>query len=514
MWLQNLRECIGVCLLATTYFPKWFFVALLIVPIFTVVAEIYVNNLIANKGGFWEIIILKGINELVHGLLHNKIIHHYTNNMAQSLLQRIKMGKIRLGVILPAKNITKYNELIDESQKLNDFLSIIPITWTTLITFTVSIINMNGNTLYFTLICIGFIFLLKCFSMPVNCIPPPNLITRIGNSDLVHTKLSMGIPMDENYYIRKQLQRLYQQDIRQTLVCILNIIITWISLSSNNYGQIHSFTSVSWMLRMFADNLRSFQHSNYIKEFFDLLNAFNKYEYKSIDTIPLGNFTTVTFHKASFGYYEDLVNSVDRIEKIKEFSYTFHCGIYDIEAKNGIGKSSLFKMFCYKLFDGKGYFGDIDIKNISFETMYTNVCYIRQFSEFAPHFTEEEILCFRGKDPDLEKALGLDSLWKDTRELSGGMKVRMFLYIALTSNATIILLDEILKELSTATTNLGDVNWFDQVINTLVAWKGISKKIIVIVGHTLKINNPAITKLTIETSKGGTTLLVPRKESL
>jgi ABC-type Mn2+/Zn2+ transport system ATPase subunit len=69
--------------------------------------------------------------------------------------------------------------------------------------------------------------------------------------------------------------------------------------------------------------------------------------------------------------------------------------------------------------------------------------------------------------------------------MSGGQKKRMFIYIVLTSNATVLLLDEILSELSTEETP--DVpeggGWLRRVINTIVEWNGRKHKIILLVGH-------------------------------
>jgi ABC-type lipoprotein export system ATPase subunit len=78
-----------------------------------------------------------------------------------------------------------------------------------------------------------------------------------------------------------------------------------------------------------------------------------------------------------------------------------------------------------------------------------------------------------------------DLFEKDSVEMSGGERQRMSLYISLTSKSTVILLDEILSEMSSEETS--DVpeggGWLCRVINTLVNWQGRYNKIIILVGH-------------------------------
>ena len=100
----------------------------------------------------------------------------------------------------------------------------------------------------------------------------------------------------------------------------------------------------------------------------------------------------------------------------------------------------------------------------------------------------EEIKAYKGRDIWLEEKLGLKELLeKDTIEMSGGQKKRIFIYIVLTSNAPILLLDEILSELSTEETP--DVpeggGWLSRIINTMINWNGRRNKIMILIGHGL-----------------------------
>ena len=122
-----------------------------------------------------------------------------------------------------------------------------------------------------------------------------------------------------------------------------------------------------------------------------------------------------------------------RIQKITNLTYTFKRGIlYYVEAPNGIGKSTILRMFLSNLFSGEVFFGPINRKNLSFTDIYNSVFHIIQASEYTPKFSKEEIQACKGRDTWLEKRLGLsDLLDKDTVEMSGGQKKRMLLFFFL-----------------------------------------------------------------------------------
>jgi len=170
-------------------------------------------------------------------------------------------------------------------------------------------------------------------------------------------------------------------------------------------------------------------------------------------------------------------------------------------------------MFTSNIHSGDIYFGSDNRQDLSFEDISSSVFHIVQASEFTPKFTTEEIKAYKNRDIWLEKQLGLkDLLDKDTVEMSGGQKKRIFIYIVLTSNASILLLDEILSELSTEETP--DVpeggGWLSRVINTMINWDGRRNKIMILVGHGLLNLIPDkkhVVKLKLENTKSRCMLL-------
>jgi ABC-type cobalamin/Fe3+-siderophores transport system ATPase subunit len=300
-----------------------------------------------------------------------------------------------------------------------------------------------------------------------------------------------------------------QQNIQKYVICAINLIITYISLIGKDIAQLHAFSNISWMLGCLADNLKSFQYYVFVSEFLLVCKTFEKYKFECESKTIIGNIDKVDFVNASFGYYsEDLTNKPDYIQKISNLTYSFKRGLfYYLEAPNGIGKSTMLKMFTSNLNSGDIYFGSINRKHLSFEDISSRIFHIVQASEYTPKFTTEEIKAYKGLDPWLEKQLGLtDLLSKDTVEMSGGQKKRIFIYIVLTSNAPILLLDEILSELSTEETP--DVpeggGWLSRVINTMINWNNRQNKIIILVGHGLLELIPQqkhVIKLRLENTK-------------
>jgi ABC-type cobalamin/Fe3+-siderophores transport system ATPase subunit len=224
--------------------------------------------------------------------------------------------------------------------------------------------------------------------------------------------------------------------------------------------------------------------------------------------------TKITFHNATFGYYTgDILAGSTYKPVIHNFTFTFNRGrLYYLEATNGIGKSTLLNMFTSNLHEGTITFDDINRSEMSFFDLHKIILRGYQSSEYSPSFTKDDTSIVKGKDPWLEKQLVLTDLFdKDFVEMSGGQKKRMLIYMLLTSPALIILLDEILSELSTE--DAPEVpeggGWLTRVMNTLVEWPGRENKLIILVGHGLRGLMPkseSIIPLHIKQTNDGTVL--------
>jgi ABC-type Mn2+/Zn2+ transport system ATPase subunit len=169
-------------------------------------------------------------------------------------------------------------------------------------------------------------------------------------------------------------------------------------------------------------------------------------------------------------------------------------------------------MFTSNLHEGTITFDGINRSEMSFFDLHKIVIRGYQSSEYSPPFTKDDTSSVKGKDTWLEKQLVLTDLFgKDFVEMSGGQKKRMLIYMLLTSPASVLLLDEILSELSTE--DVSEVpeggGWLSRVVNTLVQWPGRENKLIILVGHGLRELMPkseSIIPLRIKQTNDGTVL--------
>ncbi len=478
--------------------PFYSRIGLIIMPIISSLMNIHINNLIAQSDvDIFVCLTYKLIFDYITIIIINNITYIQIRLLSEKLKIRLEMAKVQCGVPIPGINQKQFKDLMLDTSKLRDFLYLIPIFWSSFVSFSISIYFMGEHyypiRFMFVIFCIIMVSLLTYLTDPSlyeKTKPDAKSITRFEDSSYVKTKISMGCKIDTHFEINKMKMIDVQQNKQKYVVLITNLIITFISLINKNIGQIHSFGSISWMLGWLADNLKSFKYYTYYEEFINLTECLESHKLYNINTVPVGLIDSVDFSNASFGYYEDLYQS-NISQKIFNLTYTFHRNkFYYLEAPNGIGKSTLLRMFTSNLFGGDIFFGSINRNNLSFEDVISSVFHIVQASEYTPQFTREEIMAYKGRDEWLEERLGLKELLnckcKDTVEMSGGQKKRMFIYIVLTSKASILLLDEILSELSTEDTPEVPEGggWLSRVINTLAEYNN-HNKIIIMVGHGL-----------------------------
>lgn len=509
-WLIDCLHVIGMIL---RFLSPTTIIGILLVPILTSFLNIHVNHILADKFDTNEsiiyLLIMKTILDYLTSIIARKFTWRISKIMGHKFISRLQMAKLKCGIPIPGVNHTQYYDLVVNQYKLQQFLFVVPFIWSSFITYTISIYMIETSNEYWirTIITIFYAigFCLMAY-MNDNTIYEPKKpdgvsITEFTNADMVNMKLSMGYKMDVEYEIKKKQKQEDQQNFQDYIICLFNFVIMITSIFTGNVNQIYSFGSVSWMLGCLSDSIKDFQYKDYVKDFVDLCKIFEAYEYHSVNNMN-NSFDSVSFVEASFGYYNgDLKLNPKYITKIWNLSFKFNLGtLYYLEANNGIGKSTLMKMFKSNLHQGKVYFGTTDRRDISFEDVSQSIFYVPQASEFTPTFTSQELSFYRGKDQWLEQKLGLDNFWgKHLMELSGGQKKRMIIYIALTSKAPIILLDETLSELSTEETSevKESGGWLSRVINTLISWKGRRNKIVLLVGHGLMkmINGRNIVKL-------------------
>ena len=462
-----------------------------------ILTTLYNNEFIENYD-IIKCLLMKIIFDYISFIVQHKVLFEHSFIMKEDYILRLNMANLKCGVSIPACNQKHYDDLLEEKQKLRDFLFLIPICWSSIVSFCVSIYNINIKSNYpvrliFFIICMILCSILTYMNDETvyeKTKPDSTKITKFNDSNYVKIKISMDCKIDVDFEKNKMNKMKEQRRIQNYFICFINFVASMISLFWNDISLLNSFCGISWMLGCLSDNIKSFQYYTYMKDFITLYEIFEKHTRKNIKNSRNVDIDKVVFRNASFGYYNnDLRENPEYIVKIFELDFTFTRGIfYYLEAPNGQGKSTILKMFSHNLRSGNIYFGVNDRNNLLFDDIRSNIFHLAQASEYTPKFTKEEIKEYKGRDLWLENMLGLgDLLDKDTIEMSGGQKKRMFIYIALTSKAQIILLDETLSELSTEETPEVPEGggWLNRVMKTLINWSGRKNKIMILVGHGL-----------------------------
>ena len=450
----------------------------------------------------------KVIYDYISFFVQSDVTYKQVRKISEHLILRMHLQKNHCGVSIPGVNQKQYKDISDESYKIRDFIVVLPMMWSSIVSFGISIYNMNTQSEYplrtiFALLCIKMCIVLTYLSdasVYEKTKPNPNLITQFRDSNYVKYKISMGCKMDIDFEKNKKLKMDKQHIIQKYVIVFVNLMVTYISLNGKDISQLHAFSNISWMLGSLADNMKSLQYYEFVSEFIKLSKTFEKYkleskleskEVKKTSKTQINiDIDKIDFVKASFGYYsDDLTMNPIYIKKIKNLTFSFRKGVfYYLEATNGIGKSTLLKMFTLNLIQGNVFFGSLNRKLLSFEEINSSVFHVVQSSEYSPKFSTSEVKAYKGIDPLLEKQLGLSELLdKDSVEMSGGQKQKLIILMALLSNATVILFDEILSEISSEdTVEVPEGGgWLNRVVTTIINWPGRQNKIIILVGHGL-----------------------------
>lgn len=521
---KQFKDCVNIISATLSTYSLFNIICFIFIPFVSTYLNLYVQRLLdKEKDRIIYCLCAKAFYDYISWFVQSEISYKQVRKTCDDLILRLHLARIYCGVPIPGSNQKQHKDLTDDSYKLREFMYVIPMLWSSIISFAVSIYNMNIDTQYpvrimFTLFCISMCLMLTYLtdlSLYEKTKPNPKSITKFDDANYVKMKISMGCIIDTEFENYKKKKMEAQQNIQKYVMCVINLIITYISLVGKDIAQLHAFSNISWMLGSLADNLKSFQYYTFVSEFLIICKIFEKHKLECNNITVIENIDKVDFIDVTFGYYSnDLISNTAYIKKICNLTYSFKRGMfYYLEAPNGIGKSTLLKMFTSNLYSGDIYFGSNKRQDLSFEDISSSVFHIVQASEFTPKFTMNEIKAYKGKDLWLEEKLGLkDLLDKDTVEMSGGQKKRIFIYIVLTSNSPILLLDEILSELSTEDTP--DVpeggGWLSRVINTIINWNGRRNKIMILVGHGLLNLIPDkkhVVKLKLENIKSKTMLL-------
>lgn len=518
-------SCIRVILITLRLFPQTQIMAILLVPFISAFLNHYMHYLLSHDtSNVYKCLLVTCMYNYCTYVIQQSLMFRQCQLLKDKFIHYFHASHLECGVPLPGVNRKQYNNLCDDSFKLRDFLAVIPILWSTIVNFGVTIYTMKTPNsdipirFLFTIGCIGlctFLTYMMDQSVYEKTKPPPKTVISYRNKKETIIKVGLNYTNDPTFEERKRKQMDKQHAYSSYVIILINVITTYIALKNEAIEQLHSFSNISWMIGCLSYNLKSLQYYSYMDEFIAFMKCMKKHRLDCNDTTVTTTIpNTITFTNATFGYYNgDLLLGPAYEPVIHNLNFTFNRGkMYYLEATNGIGKSTLLNMFTSNLHEGTITFNGINRSEMSFFDLHKIILRGYQSSEYSPCFTKDDTSSVKGQDPWLEEQLVLTDLFgKDFVEMSGGQKKRMNLLMLLTSPASVLLLDEILSELSTE--DVSEVpeggGWLSRTINTLIKWQGRENKLIILVGHGLRELIPKdrdITHLRIEHLHTSTTL--------
>ena len=507
-------SCICVVIATLKFFPWWRLVAMLFIPFLTGYLNHYMHHLLEHEADdVYKCIFITAMYNYITCVVQQSLMFRQGQRMKEELIQALHLCHLECGVPRPGVNQRQYHDLCDNSYKLSDFITIIPILWSTIVNFSVTIYMMKTDgyvvpvRLVYAVGSIALCALVTYLTDPSvyeKITPPPGTIVSFGDPRRVGIQVGLGYTIDGEYKNRKRDKMDAQQRYQSYIIIFMNVVTTYVALLSGNIAQLHSFSNISWMIGCLSNHLKSLQYHTYMAEFIAFMECMKKHRLKCSSPFPppsllplppaptlLSPITCITFKNATFGYYKgNLLADPRYVVVVHGLNFTFLRGyMYYLEATNGIGKSTLLKMFTSNLHDGTITFDGNCRTDMTFGDIHSCVIHGHQASEYSPTFSKDDTFRVKGKDPWLEEQLGLSGLFdKDFVEMSGGQKKRMLIYMLLTAPASVLLLDEILSELSTE--DVPEIpeggGWLSRVVNTLVQWPGRKQKMVILVGHGLK----------------------------
>ena len=297
------------------------------------------------------------------------------------------------------------------------------------------------------------------------------------------------------------------KDIILDLTYIITIFISVIYMNNNTLtiGQFYMFNSI---IIYFKDPLKNIldlePNINYIKNIYnrinDILIASNNKDGEVIDNIK----GDISINELS--YYPDGINKLfDNVSlKIKYGSK------YLIYGSSGNGKSTIMKIILKYLKDYNGdiYIGNTNLKDISDESISSNMTYVSQHSYVYNDTVKNNIIMDRSINyDDYERVIDICNLNKfiNSKKLrnnyliedngfniSGGERQKIVLARSLLKDSNYIILDEALSEVG--------FNEEKEIINKIFEY--FKDKTIIYISHKKEIINMFDLKFKLERSKG------------
>ena len=127
----------------------------ILLPFVNAMMNIYVNNMLLElvksnnitlkTNDIIKNIIIKCVYDYISTILLKKLIFNKTRNMRHDLILRLNMSKVNCTVPIPGKDQKIFKDLKEDNYKLSEFIVAIPLLWVCIISFIVSISNIENT---------------------------------------------------------------------------------------------------------------------------------------------------------------------------------------------------------------------------------------------------------------------------------------------------------------------------------------------------------------------------------
>jgi len=463
----------------------------------------------------------------IYKLIFHQIIQNCSNYVlfgiarykSLSMRLQLELAYNSCNIDIPGANKEEYELFMNEYNNVQDYITMFPIIWKTLVLVILNIMYINN--IY---ICMHIIILIVvCVYILLNTMDDaiyrkikskPSEILGLTNPQYNYCKLSLGAIPNFNFHYNRKIKMMFQHHYQSTIISVLNCVCAILLVFGGDKSSLLNFMSVSWIIGTFCDTIKSYKYHYTIDTYYNMLDRFSmymrNYNLQTTNSSIINERNNVLqFNNVSYCYVEDLFSKSILKSKdiIKDLSFTFRPNIYYLESPNGIGKSTFLKSMIYNIKSGSVLYNNMNLHDMSFMELYNTIYYVRQSSDFMPKFDKELITHFISNNIDIAKDFDVyQFLNKSSNEMSGGEKQRLNIFLALVSKCNIILFDEIFSEISSISSALYPNGIRNTIIIQLNKWNKILNKIIIIVGHGITINDSI--KLKLYNSESDKTLLL------
>ena len=214
----------------------------LFIPILTTLIGTYKNKLYNEFNDGENTSMLTGMfvmHEITTNMIQTYFLWRHTNIIYTKAKQYIKVAKLKCAVKIPSVNIAEYNELIEHIYKLRDFMIVPAMIWNTMISFCITIYGIELYLSRCVIIISSIITLVVLIYINDNSLYEKTkysstIITDLSNTELTLNRFSYGATINYDHTFERIKKQEKQFNIQKIVVCTLNFVIIWISLSTGS----------------------------------------------------------------------------------------------------------------------------------------------------------------------------------------------------------------------------------------------------------------------------------------